>query len=192
MQLRITFLLLICATTLAVANGYDEREFRKGLRISYAAMVEYMREANLPHLVQQRFYEDSVRTRYDIAFPFNPIYLRGDLTGDGAADYAVAVVTKNGTDGGIIFVSDAIETLQVIGAGDTLGSHRSLHFGIWEIIERETAAKIMERVKGNYPYPDTLPTLFGEVIVISAEERTSAYIYWDGDSFEVFGGVTGD
>lgn len=136
-----------------------------------------------PYAVQRCLDLSHIRSRAEVTRFVNPYYLRGDLDGDGKADYAVAVKGKRS---GLIRVLVCLAD----GTGHLLGREQEEPLfsdyskddyfpPVWMLYTVDEAKQIGESTTNE---PARLPVVRGEVIALWREDGFNA-IYWDGTKF---------
>jgi hypothetical protein len=113
-----------------------------------------------------------------------PYYLRGDLDGDGRADYAVAVRGRKTKRRGVL-ICDAKDRVFILGADSPTAPPFSDVEGDeffapnWAMLSRPEAETLSKEF-GGVPHP--FPKLLGEAIAMTWENGV-ALIYWDGNRY---------
>jgi hypothetical protein len=141
--------------------------------------VQEIDEENIPGEIVQTVGLGPFAESYSIDGSVNPFYLRGDFDGDGKADYALRVKSKNRGEVGIAIWLSSQKKMIVLGAGvpfSVTEKTTNLNFlNTWQVYPKENVERGVEA--------GTPPRLIGEAIAAGKRESASGLIYWNGKSF---------
>jgi hypothetical protein len=151
--------------------------FLLGVSHSWAQEVEI---ENIPDEILQMVRLGTFAQSYRLDASVNPFYLRGDLDGDGKADYALRIKAKASDASGIAIWLSSLHKLIILGAGvpfkvnDSVVSNLDF-LNTWQVYGKRQVER------GGAPSPP--PRLIGEAIWVGKRESASGLIYWNGRLF---------
>ena len=131
----------------------------------------------IPEPVERAIVHGPLTKKYEVAFPMNPFYLRGDFNGDGKIDVAVLVKQRSTGKLGIAIVHGGTSEVTILGAGTAVGKGGDDFewMDTWHIYSKTRVAS--EGDGKNAPH------LRGDALLVGKSEAASALIYWNGKRY---------
>jgi hypothetical protein len=134
---------------------------------------------NVPSLLRDAFSKKPLYGKYEISARINPFYLRGDLDGDGVADYSVLVTETASHKQGIYVWMSRTRAFVVLGAGQPIQygakAEDDLNFDEWKILGSNPADKTSSL--------ELPPDFRHDAIFVQKSESASGLFYWSQGRF---------
>ena len=123
---------------------------------------------DIPEVIDRGIANGSLAKKYELSHRINPLYLRGDLNGDGKFDVAVLVKQRSTGKTGIAIINGATDKVTVLGAGTAIGNSGDNFewMDSWEIYSKD-------RMDSG----TSAPKLRGDALLVRKSEAASALIY---------------
>jgi hypothetical protein len=152
-------------------------------QLNYERPVDW----NLPASARTRLQAAHIFEKYRLSDRINPFYLRGDLDGDGTADYAIVLVENKSKKTEIAVCLSTKKGVEILGANGVsirVGSKSDGYdledfdwMDAWQVHRKMTLTP------SDFNAASTITRMSGEGLMVEKTESASAVIYWDGVKF---------
>lgn len=151
-------------------------------QLDYSRKIDW----NLPGEVRHRLEKVKFFDHYALSESVNPFYLRGDLDGDGKADYAILVTPRNSDKRFVLICRTGTKNLEILtgrnatavfDSNESVSSKKNFNWmDAWQITERQ-------KLEANELNEEPPLPMKGEGIIAEKTESGSVVIYWTGKGY---------
>lgn len=141
--------------------------------------IDYVTSSSLPPAVWETLLKHwDELSPYALSAHINPFYLRGDLNGDGNLDTAILIIERTTGKAGVLIVDGAGDQIEVLGAGQLIGSGRDDFSWVdaWYVYPKGAVDKGADQT--------TPPQLISDGLMLIKTESASGLIFWTGTEFQ--------